>query len=160
VDVIADALPEDEKNPKAKSVPTMVKRFRKTWTKDSKAMESCQSTDDGWHRKILYERPGWWGQFCVLFVRAWRNNMRSSLILWAQLIQYVFLAVFVGLMYLRLGAKSVDPYYADNLTIVNDRVAALFFAVLNVSFVSAMTAVFVFPAERPIFNRGMLLLAA
>jgi hypothetical protein len=158
VDVIADAIPEEERNKKAKSVPAMIKRFKKHYAPklaDQKPISAMEMAPlDSPSKRPASSRPGWIRQFGILFVRAWRNNIRTPMILWAQLVQYVILALFVGLMYLRVGAKSVDPAEANNVTIVNDRIASIFFSVLNVSFVAAMTAAFVFPAERPIFNRG------
>lgn len=160
LDVISELGDASEATGKRKTVPQLVERFRKRQKKKLSDAESKRTTN----KSALFDlvattkeaeqtRPGFFSQFPVLFLRAWRNNLRHGLILWAQLGQHIILALFVGLMYLQLGPKSVTQSLAENATVVSDRAAAIFFALLNITFISAFTEAFVFPAERPIFNR-------
>lgn len=165
LDVIAgrvqdeDEADETKNKVKRRSVSRMAKSFKK---KSQKLVEQAVSDADieaskqaltSSVQKLHAQLPGFVQQLAVLFTRAWRNNVRHPLILLAQLSQHVFLAIFVGLMYLRLGEKSLTTNLSDNSTVVTDRLAAIFFALLNVSFVAGFADVMTFPAERPIFNR-------
>lgn len=125
------------------TVDEMVARWRasKRSRKVVKLVEALPPLDV---KKRQSRKPGLLSQTLTLFSRSWKNNIRNPLILWAQLLQHIVLAIFIGLMYLRIGKK-------DNA--LQDRAAAIFFALLNVSWVPALTAAFVFPSERPLFNR-------
>jgi ABC-type multidrug transport system ATPase subunit len=125
------------------SVDEMVARWRKS-KKSKRAVvfeEELRPIDV---KRAKARKPGCFSQTVTLFDRAWKNNLRNPMILWAQLGQHIFLAIFIGLMYLRIGNKE------NSLT---DRSAAIFFAMLNAAWIPALTAAFVFPAERPLFNR-------
>jgi hypothetical protein len=149
----------EEPHARPKKVSRMAKRFQKRAQKQlggalsSTEEEAARLSIAASASAIGQQSPGALTQFLVLFVRAWRNNVRHEMILGAQLAQYIFLAIFVGLMYLRLGEKALTSNLADNPTIVADRLAAMFFALLNVSIVAGFTDVVTFPVERTIFNR-------
>jgi ABC-type multidrug transport system ATPase subunit/ABC-type multidrug transport system permease subunit len=131
--------------PKPESVDEMIEHWRSSkLSKRSVKFKSDSVTPIKLSKRKRDRKPGMAYQTWVLMGRAWKNNLRNPLILWAQLSQHLLLSLFIGLMYLNIGKKD------NSLT---DRAAAIFFALLNISWVPALTAAFVFPAERPLFNR-------
>lgn len=84
-------------------------------------------------------------QMYVLAVRMWRNWFRSPMMLVAEAMQYTFLALFVGLVYLRL-TDSVD-------TGVSDRLASFWFALASLSFTPSYTAAVAWDSERVLLRR-------
>lgn len=138
---------EDQDPQASERVPDTVDQMAERW-KESKQSKRVVKLRDALPKIDVKKResrkPGCFSQTLTLFERSWANNLRHPLILWAQLFQHVLLALFIGLMYLRIGKKE------DSTT---DRAAAIFFSLLNVSWVPALTAAFVFPSERPLFNR-------
>lgn len=134
---------KDKTSAEPLTVDEMVARWRKS-KKSKRVVEFNEELQPVDIKKAKTRKPGCFSQTVTLFGRSWKNNIRNPLILYAQLGQHVFLAVFIGLMYLRIGNK------ANSLM---DRAAAVFFTLLNASWIPALTAAFVFPAERPLFNR-------
>lgn len=119
------------------TVDEMVTRWRAS-KKSKKVVKVDESLPVLDVKKRQSRKPGCLSQTMTLFSRAWKNNIRNPLILWAQLLQHIVLALFIGLMYLRIGKKDGA---------LQDRAAAVFFSLLNVSWVPALTAAFVFSTE-------------
>ena len=86
-----------------------------------------------------------WSQIWVLAVRNFRNYLRNPVMLFAELAQYLFMGIFIGLMYLQLN-NSV-------LTGVPDRLASLWFGFAVLSFTPSYTAVTIWDRERVLLRR-------
>lgn len=84
-------------------------------------------------------------QVYVLMGRMFRMWLRNPAMLTAELIQYIFLAIFIGLMYLRLNHSIA--------TGVNDRIASMWFALAILSFTPSYTAVTQWERERVLLRR-------
>lgn len=89
--------------------------------------------------------PRWHAQVHVLAVRMMRNWWRNPMMLVAEIVQYVFMALFVGLVYLRL-TDSAD-------TGVPDRLASLWFILAVLSFTPSYTACVAWDSERLLLKR-------
>lgn len=86
-----------------------------------------------------------WYQCALLVGRMVRMWLRNPTMLMSELSQYAFLAVFVGLMYLRVG-DSADAG-------ARDRVASIWFSMAILSFVPSYTALTVWDRERVLLRR-------
>ena len=80
----------------------------------------------------------------MLTVRFFRLYVRNPIFLAAELAQYVFMAVFVGLMYLQVS---------DDLDGVYDRLSSLFFLLAILSFVPLFSIVVSFAQELPLLAK-------
>eukprot|EP00762_Andalucia_godoyi_P005895 ANDGO_06916.mRNA.1 ABC transporter G family member 22 len=81
-------------------------------------------------------------QFAVLFKRTLRNYTRDPILLSTQVVSYLFMSVFVGLLYLQIG---------DNQASVYKRVASFFMSLCTFAFVPSLSIIASFPAERAVF---------
>lgn len=84
-------------------------------------------------------------QIGVLSLRMLRNWGRNPMMLAAEAVQYLFLAVFVGLVYLRLSDSVA--------TGVPDRLSSLWFMLAVLSFTPAYTATVAWDSERLLLRR-------
>ncbi|XP_065906203.1 broad substrate specificity ATP-binding cassette transporter ABCG2-like [Dysidea avara] len=80
-------------------------------------------------------------QFGVLAVRTIRNLLRNRLATGVQVVMMVGIAVVLGLVFLQAD---------DDFVGVQDRIGAIFFAIINAAFIN-IHAVEVFQKEKPIF---------
>eukprot|EP00762_Andalucia_godoyi_P008160 ANDGO_07412.mRNA.1 ABC transporter G family member 22 len=81
-------------------------------------------------------------QFAVLFKRTLRNYTRDPILLSTQVVAYLFMSVFVGLLYLQIG---------DNQASIYKRVASFFMSLCTFAFVPSLSIIASFPAERAVF---------
>lgn len=88
-----------------------------------------------------------WLQMYVLAGRTTKNWIRNPGMLASEFIQYVFIALFVGLMY--LGAMTLDEDGVQN------RFACIWFAFAVMSFTPSYTTVYNFIAERPLVSKEL-----
>lgn len=91
-------------------------------------------------------KASWMKQVWLLTARFAKNWQRDPILLYAELVQYLVLAVFVGLMYLRLS---------DSLTegSVQDRGASLWFMLVVVCFTPPFSVLTVFESERFLLHK-------
>eukprot|EP00762_Andalucia_godoyi_P008326 ANDGO_07316.mRNA.1 ABC transporter G family member 16 len=85
-----------------------------------------------------------WKQTVVLTSRAWVSNSREPVVLRARFVQVLFIALLVGILFWKLG---------DNQQSVQNRSGAIAFLVINSSFSALAAIIFVFPREKPIYQR-------
>ncbi|MEW5301220.1 MAG: hypothetical protein WDW36_004093 [Sanguina aurantia] len=89
-----------------------------------------------------------WQQVTVLSQRNLRSWIRSPVLLASELIQYLFISIFIGLMYVRL-TKSI----ADGA--VFDRAACIWFLLTVLSFTPSYTAITNWDSERVLLRREL-----
>eukprot|EP00824_Muranothrix_gubernata_P014698 TRINITY_DN30483_c0_g1_i1.p1 TRINITY_DN30483_c0_g1~~TRINITY_DN30483_c0_g1_i1.p1 ORF type:complete len:660 (-),score=144.47 TRINITY_DN30483_c0_g1_i1:42-1739(-) len=85
-----------------------------------------------------------WLQFLLLSKRAAVNTYRDPLNFWSQFSQFVFMALFSGLLFWQLGTGQDD---------IQDRTGGLYYVLVNALFIPPFVVAFVFPNERRLFNR-------
>jgi ABC-type multidrug transport system ATPase subunit/ABC-type multidrug transport system permease subunit len=83
-------------------------------------------------------------QVNVLCGRSFRNIMRNPMRFYNELGSYVFLAIFLGLLYLQVG---------DDQGSIAKRVAAIFMILATFSFVPSLAIIASFPAERAVVTK-------
>eukprot|EP01120_Amphizonella_sp_Union-15-10_P008908 TRINITY_DN3290_c0_g1_i1.p1 TRINITY_DN3290_c0_g1~~TRINITY_DN3290_c0_g1_i1.p1 ORF type:complete len:494 (+),score=38.90 TRINITY_DN3290_c0_g1_i1:388-1869(+) len=83
-------------------------------------------------------------QFGLLFTRSWLGLMREPMQARARFMQAAFLAIFAGLIYLRLGYDQ---------TSIQDRFSAIFFIMVSTAFGGINAPTYLFPAERSVYLR-------
>lgn len=88
-----------------------------------------------------------WYQTCVLAQRYRRTLVRNPVMMWSELVQYLFLAIFVGLMYHRFNHKLGQGDY--------DRIACIWFSFAVLSFTPSYTAVTAWDKERLLLKREL-----
>lgn len=88
----------------------------------------------------------WLKQVWLLTVRFAKNWQRDPILLYAELVQYLVLAVFVGLMYLQLSNSWTDGS-------IQDRGAALWFMLVVVCFTPPFSVLTVFETERFLLHK-------
>eukprot|EP01087_Luapelamoeba_hula_P004661 TRINITY_DN1458_c0_g1_i3.p1 TRINITY_DN1458_c0_g1~~TRINITY_DN1458_c0_g1_i3.p1 ORF type:complete len:729 (+),score=90.59 TRINITY_DN1458_c0_g1_i3:131-2317(+) len=86
----------------------------------------------------------WLVQFILLYIRQSILNIRNKTTTYVRLIQTIFLALLVGILYQGIG---------DDQSSIQDRQGALFFITIVVAMGPLMLANSVFPVERLIFVR-------
>ncbi|KAK8792777.1 hypothetical protein WA158_004941 [Blastocystis sp. Blastoise] len=85
---------------------------------------------------------GWMNQFLVLLDRSWKVAIRDDLTVKGRAFQMVFLAVIVGIVFLRLGFSQVD---------IQNRLGVIFFIMMDLAFGLVFATIQVFPLELNIF---------
>lgn len=95
-------------------------------------------------QKVAPPSPLWY-QVYVLAARFLKMYLRNPLMLFSETAQYAFMAIFIGLMYLRLN-NSVE-------TGVPDRLASVWFGMAVLSFTPSYTAVTVWDRDRVLLRR-------
>jgi len=83
-------------------------------------------------------------QCSLLLGRSAKNFYRNKVLNVIRLIQTLFFAVIIGLLYLRIG---------NNQTSITDRAGALFFILVNQSFSTIFSVLNQFPVEKAVFMR-------
>jgi len=89
-------------------------------------------------------RPFFISRLFLLILRNVQSTWRDPLMFWSEFIQYVFGALFIGLLYLQ-------PDLSPNG--ISDRIFAMLFILLGFSYVPSLTAISTFPEHRALFNR-------
>jgi len=85
--------------------------------------------------KFSRYKSSWTTQFSVLFVRSFISIMRDKMLTFARLFQTILMSLLVGLIYLRLGRDQTN---------VQNRIAVIFFFLLNQSMSNMFTSLIVF----------------
>ncbi|KAG2452090.1 hypothetical protein HYH02_003126 [Chlamydomonas schloesseri] len=88
-----------------------------------------------------------WFQVGVLTARVWRTWIRSPVMLASELVQYLFFALFVGLMYFRFNDKLGEGDF--------NRIACIWFSFAVLCFTPSYTAVTSWAAERLLLKREL-----
>lgn len=86
-------------------------------------------------------------QVWVLAQRNLRNWLRNPVMLMSELVQYIFISLFVGLMYHRVTLDLEDGVYS--------RVACIWFAFAVMSFTPSYTAVTNWDKDRLLLRREL-----
>eukprot|EP00118_Oscarella_pearsei_P007541 m.37374 g.37374 ORF g.37374 m.37374 type:complete len:423 (+) comp32367_c0_seq5:1839-3107(+) len=89
-------------------------------------------------------KVGWTTQFRTVLWRSWLTNLREPNLLRVKFIQTLFIAILVGLVYLRSGNKR------ENVQNIN---GALFFFVTQQSLTNMFGVLQALPLEMPVFMR-------
>lgn len=87
-----------------------------------------------------------WYQVAILVIRMMRNWIRNPIMLASEVLQYVFISVFVGLMYCQ---------FDDNQDGVYDRAACIWLALAIMSFTPSYTAAACWHNERPMLHKEL-----
>lgn len=87
-------------------------------------------------------KVGIFGQFRAVLWRSWLSSMREPFVTKLRIIQAIVIALIAGLVYLR---QDNDQNSVRNLN------GCMFFAITTSTFNSLTSALFVFPAELPVF---------
>jgi len=89
-------------------------------------------------------KAGYWLQYVALSKRSVKHVLREPMIFKARLFQTLFMAVFGGLIFLRLNSTLTDA---------SDRLSGSFFVMVNTMFGGLSSPQNVFPPERSVFFR-------
>lgn len=101
------------------------------WTEGLKAIS---------FNELQKDSPGYLFQAWILWIRFLRTWWRNPMMFWAEIGQYAFTAVFIGLMYLDINNSLETGTF--------DRYASQFFALVALIFTPAYTAATVWDDER------------
>ncbi|KAH3759544.1 ATP-binding cassette sub-family G member 2 [Pelomyxa schiedti] len=85
-----------------------------------------------------------WTQFILLSKRQFIRNWRDPYVFWSLLFEYIFLAIFIGAVYCKLG---------DDQKSIQDRFGALFFVIGSLLSMPMYGILILIPRDRAIFNR-------
>jgi len=102
--------------------------------------DSKHSSSDELHEMETIHRASWWTAFSWVLWREWQNFYRDPYYFWTQLSTNLFMAVFAGLMYFDRSSGY-------------EKGQAIFFTMINVSFVPFLSVMVRFPLARAVFNR-------
>eukprot|EP00123_Amoebidium_parasiticum_P014061 comp22305_c0_seq1/m.33111 comp22305_c0_seq1/g.33111 ORF comp22305_c0_seq1/g.33111 comp22305_c0_seq1/m.33111 type:complete len:668 (-) comp22305_c0_seq1:89-2092(-) len=125
------------------------KRLLDTWEESSLGKSIAAEAADpslthGVDKTELKGRATFPNQFAILFRRAAKNAWRNKMIIRVKLVQYLSMAVLVGLIYWQVGTSQES---------IQNRQGALFFVCLNGFMSSAMPVVSIFFEEKQVFKR-------
>jgi hypothetical protein len=95
-------------------------------------------------KSYVVESASFGRQTLLLARRAWWHQLRSPLMLRAQAGQIIFMAILVGLIYLRMD---------NDQTSSQDRQGSLFFVVVDAIMSTTMGVLSIFASEKQVFNR-------
>ncbi|KAF0692215.1 Aste57867_16686 [Aphanomyces stellatus] len=125
---------------------TRVARMVERWHAKEETLEMAviEYTSQDELAAYMESRLGLWGQFSVLCNRNVTRIVRDQMAFQARIFQSVFIAVIVGLIYLRLKM---------NQTGIQSFSGVLFFIVINQVFATANAEFMAVPLELPIMSR-------
>lgn len=145
MDVVTSSLSQELKKEESLSIRDMALKFKDSKFNKNALQESKTRVEPFNIQDIKDEKSTFFEQFSQLVIRSWRDSWRNPVVFQSQLFQHIFFGLLIGLMYIRLGNRDTDTR--------RDRAAAIYFIIINVTFPPALTAAFLIPKQRPIFNR-------
>ncbi|KAG2423172.1 hypothetical protein HXX76_010940 [Chlamydomonas incerta] len=107
----------------------------------------CDDGDDAGVEEPAGPLVPTWFQVSVLTARVWRTWIRSPVMLASELVQYVFVALFIGLMYCKFNDVLGEGDF--------NRMACIWFAFAVLCFTPSYTAVTNWAAERLLLKREL-----
>ncbi len=73
-----------------------------------------RSVQDEVSARMKSKAPSFYMQFWLLLTRTWTLYMREPALTWQRLIQYVFIALFIGLLFLQISNSQSGSYLCTN----------------------------------------------
>ena len=103
---------------------------------------------DGQKLTVISNKASFCKQFQILSKRTFLNFIRNPMTFKIRIVQVLFIAIVVILLFLRLSEPDKDHYET-----IQGRLGCLFFITINLFFLYFQTVLTVFPLERALFSK-------
>lgn len=125
-------------------IMNICKQFERESSQHTKSISTgCSITENQLDNKTRY-KASWCKQFRVILKRSWISLVREPMFTKVRLIQSLFIAILLGLIYLQ---QKLDERGVMNIN------GALFLVLTNVTFQNMFSVINAFCLEQPIFLR-------